>query len=137
MSAFDAIVIGAGHNGMTAARVLAGKGVRVCVVERADFVGGMAMNADFAGATVPRLAHLLYNLSGDAGVATKQLPTVGLSPDGRHMLIENGALSFADGARHPDADAFAALYARLVRFAGLLGQLANAPPPALWFHRFP
>jgi phytoene dehydrogenase-like protein len=42
MSDYDAIVIGAGHNGLTAANVLAKGGARVLVLERARFVGGMA-----------------------------------------------------------------------------------------------
>lgn len=42
MSDYDAIVIGAGHNGLTAANVLAKGGARVLVLERAQFVGGMA-----------------------------------------------------------------------------------------------
>lgn len=42
MSDYDAIVIGAGHNGLTAANVLAKGGAKVLVLERARFVGGMA-----------------------------------------------------------------------------------------------
>ena len=42
MSDYDAIVIGAGHNGLTAANVLAKGGARTLVLERARFVGGMA-----------------------------------------------------------------------------------------------
>ena len=39
---YDAIVIGAGHNGLAAARVLADDGHRVLVLEKNDYVGGMA-----------------------------------------------------------------------------------------------
>ena len=42
MPDFDAIIIGAGHNGLTAANVLAKAGASVLVVERNHFVGGMA-----------------------------------------------------------------------------------------------
>ncbi|WP_068186815.1 NAD(P)/FAD-dependent oxidoreductase [Mycobacterium sp. UM_CSW] len=42
MADYDAIIIGAGHNGLTAANVLAQAGARVLVLERARFVGGMA-----------------------------------------------------------------------------------------------
>lgn len=42
MSDYDAIVIGAGHNGLTAANVLAKGGASVLVLERARFIGGMA-----------------------------------------------------------------------------------------------
>lgn len=128
---FDAIVIGAGHNGLTAAQVLADKGHRVCVVERAPEVGGMAANGTLGGVCVPRLAHLLYGLKGDAGVATKVLPSIGLCPEGRHIEMSGSTLRYADGAIHPEAEAFASLYARLARFAGLLDGLSDAPPPAL------
>jgi phytoene dehydrogenase-like protein len=40
---FDAVVIGAGHNGLTCAYYLAKKGMKVAVVERAANVGGAAV----------------------------------------------------------------------------------------------
>ena len=128
---YDAIVIGAGHNGLTAARVLADKGHRVCVLERAGHVGGMAANATLGDASVPRLAHLLYGLKDSPGVETKVLASIGLSPDGKHVEIAGGGLRYVDGAAHPEADRFATLHRRLTRFAGLLGGLSDAPPPAL------
>ena len=39
---WDAIVIGAGHNGLAAARVLAQRGRRVLVLEKNRYAGGMA-----------------------------------------------------------------------------------------------
>ncbi len=42
MPDYDAIVIGAGHNGLTAASVLAGKGLSVLVLEKTGWSGGMA-----------------------------------------------------------------------------------------------
>jgi len=42
MSDYDAIIIGAGHNGLVAANVLAKGGAKVLVLERAHFLGGMA-----------------------------------------------------------------------------------------------
>lgn len=40
-SAFDAIIVGAGHNGLATALVLARNGQKVLVLEKNDFVGGM------------------------------------------------------------------------------------------------
>src|SRR5262249_56168277 len=39
---YDAIVVGAGHNGLTATAVLAGRGLRVLCLEKNAWVGGMA-----------------------------------------------------------------------------------------------
>lgn len=135
---FDVIVIGAGHNGLTAAAMLARKGKSVCVVEKAAQTGGMARMVDYAeGAQGPEMAHLLYNLSPavrrDIGldVDARELPTIALSPDGKHVEMSGGTLRQADGSAHSDAGAYAALHARLVRFAALLGQLSDAPPPSL------
>ena len=38
----DVVVIGAGHNGLAAAAVLAKRGLRVICVEKNSYVGGMA-----------------------------------------------------------------------------------------------
>src|SRR3546814_5655292 len=40
---FDAVVVGAGHNGLTCACYLAAAGLRVKVVERRSVVGGAAV----------------------------------------------------------------------------------------------
>ncbi len=42
MSDYDAVVIGAGHNGLTAAAVMARGGMRVLCLEKNHFIGGMA-----------------------------------------------------------------------------------------------
>lgn len=46
MTDYDAIVIGAGHNGLTAAAVMARGGMRVLCVEKNHFVGGMASTTE-------------------------------------------------------------------------------------------
>jgi phytoene dehydrogenase-like protein len=52
---YDAVVIGAGHNGLTCAAYLAGAGVKVCVLERRGVVGGAAVSYALAadGSFVP------------------------------------------------------------------------------------
>ncbi|WOJ95798.1 NAD(P)/FAD-dependent oxidoreductase [Congregibacter brevis] len=47
MRHYDAIIIGAGHNGLTTANYLAQGGMRVCVVERRGVVGGAAVTEEF------------------------------------------------------------------------------------------
>jgi len=46
MPDFDAIVIGAGHNGLTAATVMARGGMRVLCLEKNHFIGGMASSTE-------------------------------------------------------------------------------------------
>jgi phytoene dehydrogenase-like protein len=46
MSDYDAIVIGAGHNGLTAAAVMARGGMRVLCLEKNQFTGGMASTVE-------------------------------------------------------------------------------------------
>jgi phytoene dehydrogenase-like protein len=48
MSDFDAIVIGAGHNGLTAAVVMARGGMRVLCLEKNHFIGGMASTTELS-----------------------------------------------------------------------------------------
>src|SRR5271165_6666586 len=46
MSDYDAVVIGAGHNGLTAAAVMARGGMRVLCLEKNHFIGGMASTTE-------------------------------------------------------------------------------------------
>ena len=46
MSDYDAIVVGAGHNGLTAAAVMARGGMRVLCLEKNHFIGGMASTTE-------------------------------------------------------------------------------------------
>src|SRR4051795_11408742 len=46
MTDYDAIVIGAGHNGLTAAAVMVRGGLRVLCLEKNQFTGGMASTTE-------------------------------------------------------------------------------------------
>jgi phytoene dehydrogenase-like protein len=46
MAYYDAIVIGAGHNGLTAAVIMAREGLRVLCLEKNHYVGGMAATTE-------------------------------------------------------------------------------------------
>ena len=127
-SSFDVIIIGAGHNGLTAAATLALRGKTVCVLEKSEKIGGMAS---------PNLAHLAHNLNptvmkelGLAGkINFKELPTVMLSPDGRHVEIRNSIAQYTDGTPHPEAQAYLEICANIRKFSKILAPLALKSPP--------
>jgi phytoene dehydrogenase-like protein len=47
MQAYDVVIIGAGHNGLTCAAYLGMAGLRVKVLERRPIVGGAAVTQEF------------------------------------------------------------------------------------------
>lgn len=60
---YDDVVIGAGHNGLTAAAYLARAGRRVLVIEAADHVGGAAVSAQAFEGIDARLSRYSYLVS--------------------------------------------------------------------------
>src|SRR5271154_3108424 len=63
MTDYDAIVVGAGHNGLTAAAILQGAGLRTLCLEANTYSGGMA-------ATVELIDGFRYEIAGSVQVPT-------------------------------------------------------------------
>ena len=62
---YDAVVIGAGHNGLVTAGYLARDGLKVLVLERLDKVGGAATTDEFSpGFMGPMCAYIVILLQG-------------------------------------------------------------------------
>ncbi len=134
---YDAIVVGAGHNGLVCAALLAKGGKKVLVLEANERVGGAAVTREFAdGYSVSSCAHLLYQLQPqvekDLGLkpalVASGLHTVALAKDGKHVRIVGNEVS---GAGQDDADSYRRFHARMCRYADLLKTYVNQTPPRL------
>lgn len=134
---YDAIVVGAGHNGLVCASLLAKAGKKVLVLEANRLVGGAAVTRTFAeGYSVSAVAHLLYQLQPqvrkDLGLKVEMsaadMGTVALSADGKHVRINGDEVS---GVSDSDATEFRAFRKRMTRFADLLKTFLNKTPPRL------
>jgi phytoene dehydrogenase-like protein len=62
-SSYDAVVVGGGHNGLTAAAYVARAGRTVLVLERLDHTGGAAVSAELFPGVAARLSRYSYLVS--------------------------------------------------------------------------
>jgi phytoene dehydrogenase-like protein len=142
LSSYDAIIIGAGHNGLVTAAVLARAGRKVLVLERRSLVGGAAVTEEiFPGYGVSSVADgcgylspaVRRDLELDSHVETIESDAVAFcpQPDGSQLTIyRDTARTVAEIARFSRADAEA--YPRFVELmqalAGVVGALAHMTP---------
>lgn len=134
---YDAIVIGAGHNGLVCAALLGKAGKKVLVLEANDQVGGAAVTREFAdGYSVSACAHLLYQLQPqvekdlglDIKMAANRVGTIALAADGKHVRIDDDDVA---GVSDDDVAQYKAFRKRMKRFADLLKTYLNRTPPRL------
>jgi phytoene dehydrogenase-like protein len=134
---YDAIVIGAGHNGLVCAALLGKAGRKVLVLEANEQVGGAAITRKFAdGYSVSACAHLLYQLQPEVrkelglhiAMASDDMDTIALSRDGQHVRYNGDRVH---GVSDADAGSYREFHKRMNRFASLLRKYLNKPPPRL------
>jgi phytoene dehydrogenase-like protein len=140
----DAVVIGAGHNGLIAAGYLAKAGMKTLVLERSETVGGAAKTGELApGVRVPTVAHTVGRLRRSV-VRELELYRHGLhlirpdvrafapQPEGRAVTLWADPARTAEGLRDwsaSDADAYRAFDRRIRSLASFLAYLAVSTPP--------
>ncbi|MFL6158362.1 MAG: phytoene desaturase family protein [Marmoricola sp.] len=102
-TSYDVVIVGGGHNGLTAAAYLGRAGLSVLVLERLDHVGGAAVSTEAFPGTGARLSRYSYLVSLlpesiaadlDLGLELRSRAVASYSPtirDGRHLglLVEH------------------------------------------------
>jgi phytoene dehydrogenase-like protein len=143
MSVHDVIFIGAGHNGLVAASLLAKAGLKPLILERRSIVGGAAITEEvYPGFRCSTLAHTAQ--PADAIMTELRLAQHGLEliksdpwlfapcRDGRSLMLSgNEAASVASIAQFSERDArtypeFAAVLGRIGTFVSKV--MATTPP---------
>jgi len=143
---FDAVLIGAGHNGLVCAAYLAAAGLDVCVCERRDVVGGAAVTEAFHPGFRNSTASYTVSLLDPAVIRDLRLVEHGLavverpfsnflplsSRPGDYLKVGGGLpTTQAEVAKFSrrDAEALPAYYAMLDRVADVLRELVHRTPP--------
>ncbi|HEX4960205.1 MAG TPA: NAD(P)/FAD-dependent oxidoreductase [Thermoanaerobaculia bacterium] len=142
---FDAIVIGAGPNGLAAAARLAAAGRKVLVVERAEAPGGLSAKREFhPGYVVPGLLHdesLAPRAIAERlgllkhGLAFRKSPSLYIAEaNGPGILLpgdDAGAAGAIGQRSQHDADCYRSLRAFVGRITPLISAVLADTPPAL------
>ncbi|MGK6314683.1 phytoene desaturase family protein [Neorhizobium sp. DT-125] len=139
MTSFDAIVVGGGHNGLTAATLLGRSGRKVLLLEAADNVGGALRGYEFhPGFRSGGLAHIINRLDPDVAKLigleaepAEMLPTVTLSEIGTPAVLRGAYGERIDGVTAAEAVRFCELREKLLFQAGILKRFLKRRPPRI------
>jgi len=141
---YDALIVGAGHNGLTCACYLAGAGLRVGMVERRAVVGGAAVTEEFHPGFRNSTASYTVSLLNPRVIRDLRLAEHGLRvverpfanflplPDGDYLKVGGGLeATQREVARFSRADAerLPGYYARLDAIGDVLRSLILETPP--------
>ncbi len=144
MKKYDAIIIGAGHNGLTNATYLAKAGLDVLVVEKNDYIGGAAVsreleegftysNCSYVCSMMRQSIHRDLDLTRHGLVLVPYLGTVGFGKNGRTMIGYNNHEAGYNHIRNDlsphDADAMMRFETDLARYAQLIRKTLLRTPP--------
>lgn len=144
MQNYDAVIIGAGHNGLTTAAYLAKAGKKVLVLERRPVIGGIAATEEiFPGFKFSTCEHLAGSFSreiiADLGLQKHGLEILPVNPllfapslDGHSLVIPPALTKATDEiSRHSknDSDKYAVFCALLRKLSAYLLTLYSLPLP--------
>jgi phytoene dehydrogenase-like protein len=144
MKKYDAIIIGAGHNGLTAGAYLAKAGMDVVVVEKNDYIGGAAVTREmhdgwfysscsYVCSMMRQSIHRDLDLTRHGLLLVPYLGTVNFSPSGDRVLMDYAEeeAAYLELRRHSphDADAMSRFQADLGRYAQLIRKTLLRTPP--------
>jgi phytoene dehydrogenase-like protein len=141
---FDAIIIGAGHNGLVTAAYLARAGRRVLVLEKRELVGGCAVTEEIWPGYRVSTASYLTSLLQERIIRELELPRYGYQvdakdpaffspfPDNRYLFMwQDRAKTLAEIAKFSkyDAGVFPDYEAHLERLSEVVESLLFTTPP--------
>ncbi len=140
---YDAIIIGAGHNGLTTAAYLAKAGLRTLVLERRPVIGGATLTEEplpgFKFSVFSYLVSLLrpeviheLNLPAHGLMILPMESTLNPLPDGDYLLREaDPTRTYQNIARHSrrDAEAYSLYKHDMWAMAHAMQPLLRMPPP--------
>ena len=141
---YDAVIIGAGHNGLVCAFYLARAGLKVRIVERRGVVGGAAVTEEFHPGFRNSVASYTVSLLQPRVIADMKLADHGYrvierpisnflpQPDGGYLKLGGGLERTQAEFRkfsHADAETLPAYYDALENVAEVLRDLALKAPP--------
>jgi phytoene dehydrogenase-like protein len=143
MKKYDAIVIGAGHNGLTNAAYLAKAGLDVLVVEKNDYIGGAAVsrelepgwiysNCSYVCSMMRQSIHRDLDLTRHGLLLVPYLATVNFGDDGETLVgYHDEEAAHLELKRHSpnDADAMHRFQADLARYSQLIRKTLLRTPP--------
>ncbi|KAL6346285.1 hypothetical protein AAG906_033081 [Vitis piasezkii] len=141
---WDALVIGAGHNGLTAGAYLARAGLSVAVLERRHIIGGAAVTEEIIPGFKFSRCSYLQSLLRPSVIKELELARHGLKllkrnpssftpcVDGRYLLLgPDKDLNYSEISKFSkrDADAYPRYENQLENFCKLMDPLLDSPPP--------
>ena len=141
MQKYDAIIIGAGHNGLVCATYLAKSGLKVLIVESAEQVGGMAASREFFPGFSISLAHTLNNFSSAIAreleldkygleYSSSPLDLIGLDSNAAHVRCSINGVS---GVNDADTLSYSAYSSLLDKFSHALRPFWHRTMPDVGF----